>query len=109
MSPQGPPRAVLLDLLMATMDSMSVWAAAADGLERGMEWRDAVTERMIAADRYVPYDELVTAAATDLRLPEDAPARLRRGWMTMQPWPDVRAFETVGIPYAFVTNCSTEL
>ena len=105
----GPPRAVLLDLLMATMDSMSVWAAAAGGLERGMEWRDAVTGRMIAADRYMPYDQLVEEVASDLRLRGGALGRLRRGWMMMQPWPDAQALETVTVPYAFVTNCSTEL
>jgi 2-haloacid dehalogenase len=109
MNEGGPPRAVLLDLLMATMDSMRVWATAAGGRERGMAWRDAVTERMIAADRYVPYDKLVAEVANDLGLPEDAPDRLGRSWMTMPPWPDTHTLETVGVPYAFVTNCSTEL
>jgi 2-haloalkanoic acid dehalogenase type II len=94
---------------MATMDSMSVWAAAAGGRQRGMAWRDAVTERVIAADRYVPYDKLVAQVANELGLSEDASDQLGRSWMTMAPWPDAQALESVGLPYAFVTNCSTEL
>lgn len=101
--------AVLLDLLMATMDSVSTWSSAAKDRERGLAWRDAVTERMIAAGRYVPYDYLVAAAAADLRLPADAPDRLRSAWREMRPWPDVVALRRLSVPFAFVTNCSTAL
>jgi len=105
----GSPRAVLLDLLMATMDSMSTWSSAAGDRERGLAWRDAVTQRMIDAARYVPYDDLVTAAAAELHLPPDAPDRLRGAWKQMRRWPDAGALEDIGAPYAFVTNCSREL
>lgn len=101
--------AVLLDLLMATMDSVSTWSAAASDRGRGLAWRDAVTERMIAAGRYVPYDDLVAAAAAELRLPAEAPARLRAAWSEMRPWPDAAALRQLDVPFAFVTNCSKDL
>lgn len=102
-------RAVLIDLLMATMDSMSAWAAAAGDRERGLAWRDAVTQRMIAAGRYVPYLDLVADTARDLPLRPDAPTRLLRAWRRMRPWPDAAAVPSWPVPYAFVTNCSAEL
>ena len=101
--------AVLLDLLMATMDSVSTWSLAAGDRERGLAWRDAVTERMVAAGRYVPYDDLVVAAAANLRLPEGAPNRLRVAWSEMRPWPDAAALRQLDVPFAFVTNCSRAL
>lgn len=106
---RGQPRAVLLDLLMATMDSMSTWASAAGDRARGLAWRDAVTERMTEAGRYVPYGELVVASAEALQLPPDAPHRLHAAWSMMRPWPDAAALEALRAPYAFVTNCSLEL
>lgn len=105
----GSPRAILVDLLMATMDSISTWSAAAGGRERGLAWRDAVTRRMIEAGRYEPYDDLVIAAAAQLRLQPDAPERLRRAWTVMRRWPDAGALESIDAPYAFVTNTSREL
>ena len=103
------PRAVLLDLLMATMDSIATWAVAAGSRDRGLAWRDAVTARMIDAGRYVDYDRLVEEAATDLGLPLDAPAALREVWSAMRPWADAPSLERIRVPYAFVTNCSAEL
>ena len=100
---------MLLDLLMATMDSMTTWSAAAGRRDIGLAWRDAVTARMIKAGRYVPYEDLVSAAAAELRLPDDAPARLWRAWERMDRWPDASAIESLAVPYAFVTNCSTAL
>jgi 2-haloacid dehalogenase len=94
---------------MATMDSISTWSSAARDRGRGLAWRDAVTERMIEAGRYVPYDELVSEAAAAQQLPADAPDRLRAAWMEMRPWPDATALEALRVPYAFVTNCSQEL
>lgn len=100
---------LLLDLLMATMDSISVWSAAAGDRDRGLAWRDAVTNRMIAAGAYVAYEDLVADAAVELRLPDDAPQRLWAVWDQMRPWPDAAAVERAGISYGFVTNCSTSL
>jgi len=94
---------------MATMDSISTWSSAAGDRGLGLAWRDAVTERMIEAGHYVPYDELVIAAASELHLPVAAPDRLHAAWTEMRPWPDAEALEALRVPYAFVTNCSTEL
>jgi 2-haloacid dehalogenase len=106
---RGPARGILLDLLMATMDSMTTWSSAAGDPERGLAWRDAVTQRMIEAGRYVPYHDLVIAAAAELHLPRGAPDRLRDAWTEMSRWPDAGALESIGAPYAFVTNSSREL
>lgn len=102
-------RAILLDLLMATMDSISTWATAAGDRGIGLAWRDAVTARMMATRRYTSYDGLVTEAAGDLRLPNDAPRRLRDAWLTMARWPDAEALEDMRLPFGFVTNCSVSL
>jgi 2-haloalkanoic acid dehalogenase type II len=104
-----PPRIIFVDLLMATMDSIGAWSAAAGGREIGLAWRDAVTDRMIEAGRYVPYEDLVVDAARTLGLPDDAPLRLWDAWHGMEPWPDAAAMATIGVPFAFVTNCSTAL
>lgn len=104
-----PLDAVLFDLLMAVMDSPEVWAAAAGDRRRGLAWRDGVSARMIASTRYVPYEELVAAAAAGAGLPPSAPGELRGGWAEMLPWPDAAAVERLSLPYGFVTNCSMEL
>ncbi|HET6380781.1 MAG TPA: HAD-IA family hydrolase [candidate division Zixibacteria bacterium] len=101
--------AVLCDLLLAVMDSVSVWAAAAGDPATGLAWRDAVTARMIAAGAYLPYERLVADEAVRLGLPVEAPARLFDGWHRMEPRPDARALVEAGIPYAFVTNTSRQL
>lgn len=105
--PQVKP--VLLDLLMATLDSPKAWSAAAGDRPAGLAWRDAVTERMIDAGDYVPYEQLVEAAARELRLSREAPSRLREAWRQMEPWPDTVAVQRLRVPYAFVTNSSTDL
>ena len=103
------PRALLIDLLMATMDSITTWSEAAGDRDLGLAWRDAVTARMIEAGRYTSYDALVADAADELGLPPEAPAALRATWSRMRAWPDAAALAGVDIPYAFVTNCSSEL
>jgi 2-haloacid dehalogenase len=100
---------LLLDLLMATMDSMSAWSAAAGDRERGLAWRDAVTDRMIAAGAYIAYEDLVAEAAVELQLPAGAAQRLWAAWEQIRPWPDAAAVERAGVSYGFVTNCSTSL
>jgi 2-haloacid dehalogenase len=100
---------VLLDLLMAVMDTLGVWSAAAGDRGRGLAWRDAVTARMIASLLYVPYEDLVRTAAVDLGLSNSAVSDLFDRWPTMIPWPDAAVLSQLTMPYAFVTNCSTEL
>lgn len=94
---------------MATMDSMTAWSTAAGDRALGLAWRDAVTDRMVGAGEYVPYEGLVTDAATVLGLPPDATRKLWLAWRQMRPWPDVDAIARLEIPYAFVTNCSADL
>ena len=101
-------KAVLIDLLMAIMDTVSVWVTAVGDHEAGLAWRDAVTDRMIAAGRYVPYEALVADAAAAQQLDSNAVHRLREAWVGMEPWPDVSALDRLTVPYAFVTNCSRE-
>ena len=100
---------LLLDLLMAVMNSIEVWQRATPGRSTGLEWRDAVTTRMAAAGRYTDYERIVRNAAAELRLPADSPDRLFAEWESMEPWPDAGTLADVGVPYAFLTNCSTRL
>lgn len=102
-------RAVLVDLLMATMDSIRTWADAAGDRDVGLAWRDGVTERMVRSGGYRPYRDLVAEAAGDLDLDGDAPDRLEAAWQVMHAWPDAGALHALSVPYAFVTNCSTRL
>jgi len=102
-------RGVLFDLLMAVMDSLSVWTEAAGGGERGIEWRDAVTARMMASSSYAPYEPLVAEGAAAIDLPIGAADRLVKRWAEMVPWPDAASISGLSIPYAFVTNCSGRL
>lgn len=105
----GRPRAVLLDLLMAVMNSLETWSIAASDRDTGLAWRDAVTERMRAASRYVEYRELVADGAAAVDLDPAFANRLLEAWREMEPWSDASHLATLGVPYAFVTNCSEEL
>jgi 2-haloacid dehalogenase len=100
---------ILFDLLMAVMDSLEVWAGAAGDREGGLAWRDAVTARMIAAGSYVPYEDLVVAAAVQLGLAAGTPTQLFQRWRDMAPRPDAAAITRLTVPYGFVTNCSDQL
>ena len=100
---------VLLDLLMGVMNSLETWAAAAGDTARGLEWRDAVTARMVAAGAYTPYERLLADAAAGLDLAPTAAADLVNGWADMDAWPDAAAIRQLPVPYAFVTNCSSRL
>ena len=106
--PRGRPT-VLIDLLMAVMDSVAVWTEAAGAELRGLAWRDAATARMTASRRYVPYEELVAAAARDAGVPSPAVAALEAAWQLMEPRPDTGALHDLPARYAFVTNCSARL
>lgn len=100
---------VLLDLLMGVMNSLETWTAAAGGSTRGLEWRDAVTARMVAAGAYTPYEDLLTDAASELNLHPNALTDLVDRWADMDPWPDAAAIQRLTVPYGFVTNCSMTL
>jgi 2-haloacid dehalogenase len=100
---------LLLDLLMAVMNSIDVWSAAAGHPRRGLAWRDAATARMAGGGDYVPYEELVADAAADVGLPRNAAALLVQRWSEMEPWSDAAALARLSLPFGFVTNCSTSL
>jgi 2-haloacid dehalogenase len=101
--------AVLLDLLMAVMNSLAIWSEAAGDDRAGLAWRDAVTTRITASPAYVPYEEQVVAATADAGLPREAAAALLTRWPKIEPWPDSAALARLALPYAFVTNCSQTL
>ena len=101
--------AVLLDLLMAVMDSPAVWVAAAGDERRGLAWRDATTARMTAAGRYVSYERLAAEAANEIGLGRPAVDALLKRWQAIRPRPDTTAVRRLRVPYAFVTNCSRRL
>lgn len=103
------PRAVLLDLLMAVMNSLETWSMAAGDRDTGLAWRDAVTDRMRDAGRYVPYLDLAASGAEAIGLHRSAVDRLVMAWRDMEPWPDARHLARIDVPYAFVTNCSDDL
>jgi 2-haloalkanoic acid dehalogenase type II len=100
---------VLLDLLMGVMNSLETWTAAAGDSTRGLQWRDAVTARMVAAGAYTSYEGLLTDSASELDLDPSAPANLVHRWAEMDPWPDAAAIQLLTVPYGFVTNCSASL
>jgi 2-haloacid dehalogenase len=104
-----PVHGVLIDLLMAVMDSLTVWSGAAGDSQRGLAWRDAVTARMVAHRSYAPYEDLVVVAARDLGFPVSAASELFGRWHEMSPWPDAAALARLTVPYGFVTNCSNRL
>lgn len=108
-TPREPVQGVLLDLLMAVMDSLELWSAAAGDRRQGLAWRDAVTARMVADPSYAPYEDLVGTAAGELGLPARAAADLFDRWAEMSPWPDTAAISGLTLRYGFVTNCSEEL
>ena len=101
--------AVLLDLLMAVMNSLAIWSEVAGDERRGLAWKDAVTRRITASSAYVPFEEQVFAATADVGLPTEAASELFARWPEIEPWPDSAALARLALPYAFVTNCSQAL
>jgi len=97
-----PVQGVVLDLLMAVMDSLEVWSGAAGDHRRGLAWHDAVTARMVAHPSYAPYEDLVVVAARELGLPATAATDLFDRWPEMSPWPDAAAISRLTVPYGFV-------
>ena len=94
---------------MAVMNSLETWSIAAGDRDTGLAWRDAVTERMRAAGRYIAYLDLVTDGAVAVGLDPASPDRLLEAWREMEPWPDAGHLAELNVPYGFLTNCSEEL
>ena len=106
------PRAVLVDLLTALLDSAALWDSVAGGAEKGRPWRAAYLRNTYAAGAYRPYEHLVREAASQVGLPEIVADRLVSRYGELAPWPEVNeVLETLArrVPLAVVTNCSERL
>jgi 2-haloalkanoic acid dehalogenase type II len=104
---------VCFDLLSALLDSWTVWDGVAEVMgakQLGRPWRRRYLERTAAAGRYVPYLDIVSAAATDVGLPRESASMLEARWDSLPPWPDVMpGLAAVTVPKGVVTNCSEAL
>jgi 2-haloalkanoic acid dehalogenase type II len=106
------PDAVLFDLLTALLDSWTSWNRAAGSDEAGRAWRAAYLRLTYGCGRYVPYEQLVREAATQIGLSESAANALEADWLNLTPWPGaLDALRTLAphCKLAVVTNCSTRL
>ena len=74
------PRAVLFDLLTALLDSWTLWDSVAGSERAGRSWRAEYLRLTYGSDAYVPYEELVRAAARATGLPEAVPDVLEARW-----------------------------
>ncbi|MFM0208170.1 HAD-IA family hydrolase [Paraburkholderia sediminicola] len=106
------PKAVLFDLLTALLDSWTSWNHAAGSEPAGRAWRAAYLRLTYGCGRYIAYEQLVRAAATEVGLPESAAHALEADWLKLAPWSG--ALDTLQAlrPHcklAIVTNCSIRL
>jgi len=111
-----PVCALCFDLLSALLDSWTLWDDVAESLgplgsrALGQPWRRRYLERTAAAGAYVPYLDIVSAAAVDVGLPRKAASILEERWDTLEPWSDVLpGLANIDLPRAVLTNCSEEL
>jgi 2-haloacid dehalogenase len=106
------PKAVLFDLLTALLDSWTAWNAAAGSEVGGRAWRAEYLRLTYGCGAYVPYEELVLAAARRVGLDDQVATRLEDAWLDLQVWSGAQeALDAIG-PRArigIVTNCSQRL
>ncbi|KAK7414024.1 hypothetical protein QQX98_007056 [Neonectria punicea] len=113
--PSWRPKAVVFDLLTALLDSWTLWDASTPSAtsSEGRLWRGRYLDLTFGAGAYVPYEELVRRAASDVGLPDSAPAALLRDWEKLEPWPEVsevlQQLKMQGRKLGVVTNCSKHL
>src|SRR5262245_29931975 len=106
------PRAVLFDLLTALMDSWTLWNAVAGSPAQGRAWRAEYLRLTYGSGAYVPYEDLLRAAAQTVGLPESVPQALEDRWTDLAPWDGVEAVLDAlngRTRLAVVTNCSIRL
>ncbi len=106
------PQAVLFDLLTALLDSWSVWNAAAGSEARGRTWRAEYLRLTYGCGSYVPYEELVRAAAENTGLPASSADELEERWTQLPAWSGARELLGQLAPHCrlgVVTNCSVRL
>ncbi|KAK7427807.1 hypothetical protein QQZ08_005745 [Neonectria magnoliae] len=113
--PGWRPKAIVFDLLTALLDSWTLWDASAPSAasSEGRLWRGRYLDLTFGAGVYIPYEQLVRKAASDVGLPDSAPAALLRDWEKLEPWPEVsdvlQRLKMQGHKLGVVTNCSKRL
>ncbi len=106
------PRAVLFDLLTALLDSWAVWNAVAGSETAGGVWRAEYLRLTYGCGAYVPYEQLVRAAARTAGLPDTAADALAERWPDLAPWHGAQQVLDAlqgRTRLAVVTNCSQRL
>src|SRR6476469_8640093 len=106
------PRAVLFDLLTALLDSWTVWNAVAGSATAGAAWRAEYLRLTYGCGAYVPYEQLVRAAAHTAGLSDTAADALAERWPDLAAWhgaQQVLDSLQVRTKLAVVTNCSQRL
>lgn len=106
------PRAVLFDLLTALLDSWTVWNSVAGSEAAGGMWRAEYLRLTYGCGAYVPYEQLVRAAASTAGLPAAAADTLDERWVELAAWSGAQeALDALQgrTKLAVVTNCSERL
>src|SRR5437762_13055812 len=80
------PKAVLFDLLTALLDSWTIWNAAAGSEAQGRAWRAEYLRLTYGCGAYVPYEDLVAAAADRVGLEAAAVQKLEQLWPELPVW-----------------------
>lgn len=112
--PNWRPKAVVFDLLTGLLDSWTIWDAStpSGSPDEGRPWRHRYLEITFSLPGgvYVPYEDCVRQAASDVGLPPSAPEALLNSWGSLQAWPEVTsvlpALRERGYKLGVVTNCS---
>ncbi|MBA2400648.1 MAG: HAD-IA family hydrolase [Bradyrhizobium sp.] len=106
------PKVVLFDLLTALLDSWTVWNRAAGSEAQGRVWRAEYLRLTYGSGAYVPYEELVAAAAQHVGLEAGVVEKLEHLWLELPVWSGVQeALDAIEgrARLGVVTNCSKRL
>jgi 2-haloacid dehalogenase len=106
------PQAVLFDLLSALLDSWSLWNSVAGSAEQGRAWRAEYLRLTYGCGAYVPYEQLVDAAALATGLTRAATRALEERWLELSVWSGAQeALDALQgrTLLGVVTNCSRRL
>jgi len=106
------PKAVLFDLLTALLDSWSAWNAVAGSEAKGRAWRAEYLRLTYGSGVYVPYEDLVVAAASHVGLQASVAGSLEARWLELPVWSGAQqALDALQgrTLLGVVTNCSRRL